>query len=151
MVILIIEKDNNMRTKDNPGKALWKVLSWKKSSKGNETSNNEIPDEDSSSEESSGEQVNIVNVKSWSAPKLSSSAPVQIQKSNTYPDAVKIYKTSSHSELPPGAVTDLLHGAIRGALKNSIQFSSNFFEDDTLQQSQDTGKEVILPLAGEDS
>ena len=161
MVILIIEKDNNMRTKDNPGKALWKVLSWKKSSKGNETSNNEIPDEDSSSEESvgeessseesSGEQVNIVNVKSWSAPKLSSSAPVQIQKSNTYPDAVKIYKTSSHNELPPGAVTDLLHGAIRGALKNSIQFSSNFFEDDTLQQSQDTGKEVILPLAGEDS
>jgi len=151
VVILIIEKDNNMRTKDNPGKALWKVLSWKKSSKGNETSNNEIPDEDSSSEESSGEQVNIVNVKSWSAPKLSSSAPVQIQKSNTYPDAVKIYKTSSHSELPPGAVTDLLHGAIRGALKNSIQFSSNFFEDDTLQQSQDTGKEVILPLAGEDS
>jgi len=151
VVILIIEKDNNMRTKDNPGKALWKVLSWKKSSKGNETSNNEIPDEDSSSEESSGEQVNIVNVKSWSAPKLSSSAPVQIQKSNTYPDAVKIYKTNSHSELPPGAVTDLLHGAIRGALKNSIQFSSNFFEDDTLQQSQDTGKEVILPLAGEDS
>jgi hypothetical protein len=36
-----------MRTKDNPGKALWKALSWKKSSKGNETNNVETISEES--------------------------------------------------------------------------------------------------------
>jgi hypothetical protein len=155
-----------MRTKDNPGKALWKSLSWKKSSKGNETNNvetvseessseenssEEISSEEVSSEENSSEQANIVNVKSCSAPELRSSAQVKIQKSSAYSDSVKIHKTSSHNELPSGAVTDLVHGAIRGALKNSMQFSSNFFEDNTFQQSAAAGKEVILPLAGEDS
>jgi hypothetical protein len=44
-----------------------------------------------------------------------------------------------------------VYGAIRGAFKNSMQFSSNFFEDNTFQQSAAAGKEVILPFAGEDS